>query len=138
VKTIFLIRSLFYLGCRFVNVKLDGKMGTVLLENPAGFPLFSSAEEMQRKIGAIYSTSKKLSSDEKKMQPVKFESRGYTGRLSIYFDSPETIFGGLNNSVTFVLSQLLCTWAYLRLRQSVNNKVFDGLPICMQCLQELF
>ena len=78
-------------------------MGTVLLENPAGCPLFSSAEEMQRKIGAIYSTSNKLSSDEKKMQPVKFESldKGNTNKgKSIYSDSPETIVGGLKNSVT--------------------------------------
>jgi hypothetical protein len=49
-------------------------MGTVLLENPTGCPLFSSAVEMQRKIGAIFATSKKLSSDEKKVQPVKFDS----------------------------------------------------------------
>jgi hypothetical protein len=45
VKIIFLIRLVFFLWWRFVNVKLDGKMGTVLLENPAGCTLFSSAEE---------------------------------------------------------------------------------------------
>ena len=49
-------------------------MGTVLLENPTGCPLFNSEAEMQRQIGAMFTTSKKLSSDEKKLQPVKFES----------------------------------------------------------------
>lgn len=59
-------------ACRFVNVKLDGKVGTVLLENPAGCQLFTSAEHMQRQVGAIYGTSKKLSSAEGKLQPVTF------------------------------------------------------------------
>lgn len=55
-----------------MNVKLDDKVGTVLLENPAGCQLFTSAEHMQRQVGAIYGTSKKLSSAEGKLQPVTF------------------------------------------------------------------
>ena len=47
-------------------------MGTVLLENPAGCQLFFSAEHMQRQVGAIYGTAKKLSSAEGKLQPVTF------------------------------------------------------------------
>lgn len=46
-------------------------MGTVLLENPAGRQLFSSVAELQQGIRAIYGTSKNLSLDGKKSQPVK-------------------------------------------------------------------
>ncbi|KAK4015854.1 hypothetical protein OUZ56_030826 [Daphnia magna] len=58
--------------CRFVHVKIDGKMGTVLLENPSGYKLFDSSNDMERKIRVMFETSKKLSADEKKMLPVTF------------------------------------------------------------------
>ena len=53
-------------------MKLDGRQGTVLLENPVGCQLFESAGDMQQKIAAIYAVSKKLSSSEGKLQPVTF------------------------------------------------------------------
>lgn len=47
-------------------------MGTVLLENPSGYKLFDSSNDMERKIRVMFGTSKKLSADEKKMLPVTF------------------------------------------------------------------
>lgn len=47
-------------------------MGTVLLENPVGYKIFDSSDDMERKLRTMYGTGKKLSSDEKKILPVTF------------------------------------------------------------------
>lgn len=59
---------------RFFNLKLDGKMATVLLENPVGSPAFSSANDLQAKLGSAFGTAEKLSSAEDKVQPISFKS----------------------------------------------------------------
>jgi len=57
-------------------LKWEGKTGTILLENPAGKSLFASAQELQKQVGAVFRTSKQLSTVPDKLQPVTCAAGG--------------------------------------------------------------
>lgn len=59
---------------RFVNLKIDDTMATIAIENPAGMPAFSSAEDLQKKVELMFGTEKKLSTAEERVQPVNFKN----------------------------------------------------------------
>lgn len=47
-------------------------MATVLLENPVGSAVFSSPDDLQKKLGQMFGTAKKVSTTQDKVQPVSF------------------------------------------------------------------
>lgn len=55
---------------RFVNVQVDGRMGSVLLENPIGNGTFDSVGDLQQHVGAVFRTAKKLSTASDQLKPV--------------------------------------------------------------------
>lgn len=52
-------------------MQVDGKMGTVLLENPAGSPVSQSVQELQRHIGVMFNCRKQLSTASDKKELLK-------------------------------------------------------------------
>ena len=53
---------------RFVNVQVDGRMGSLLLENPVGNGTFDSVRNLEQQVGALF--RKKLSTASDQLKPV--------------------------------------------------------------------
>ena len=53
---------------RFVNVQVDGRMGSLLLENPVGIGTFDSVRNLEQQVGALF--RKKLSTASDQLKPV--------------------------------------------------------------------
>ena len=55
-------------------MNFDGKVGTVLVENPSGNVLFTCVQELQQVTSAVFQTAKQLSTASESLKPVSASS----------------------------------------------------------------